>query len=74
MSKVAIVTGANKGIGLAAVRLLAQRPFDGHIYLTARDETRGRNALRTLKNEVYSKSTVLLFWFTIFNIYTLFIF
>ena len=34
-SKVAVVTGSNKGIGLAIVRALC-RQFDGIVYLTAR--------------------------------------
>ena len=35
MQKIAVVTGANKGIGLAIVRNLAPR-FDGLVYLTGR--------------------------------------
>ena len=34
-TKVALVTGANKGIGLAIVRALCKR-YDGNVYLTAR--------------------------------------
>ncbi|KAG2456515.1 CBR1 reductase, partial [Polypterus senegalus] len=48
--KVAMVTGANKGIGLAIVRALC-RQFAGHVYLTARDEGRGMAAVQTLQNE-----------------------
>ncbi|XP_028656530.1 carbonyl reductase [NADPH] 1 [Erpetoichthys calabaricus] len=48
--KVAMVTGANKGIGLAIVRALC-RQFAGHVYLTARDEGRGMAAVQTLENE-----------------------
>jgi carbonyl reductase 1 len=48
--KVAIVTGANKGLGLALVRALCRRfGPDAHIYLTARDEKRGQEALHTLQ-------------------------
>lgn len=35
-SKVAIVTGGNKGIGLAIVRALCKQ-YQGVVYLTARD-------------------------------------
>jgi carbonyl reductase 1 len=41
MAKVAVVTGANQGLGLALVRGLCRRlGADGTVYLTARD--RGR--------------------------------
>lgn len=45
---VAVVTGSNKGIGLAIVKLLCQR-YDGVVYLTSRDEKRGRDAVEELK-------------------------
>ncbi|CAH2099022.1 unnamed protein product [Euphydryas editha] len=48
--KVAVVTGANKGIGFAIVRGLCKR-FDGTVYLTSRDEKRGRDAVAALENE-----------------------
>ncbi|CAH0726405.1 unnamed protein product, partial [Brenthis ino] len=44
---VAVVTGSNKGIGFAIVKLLCQR-YDGVVYLTSRDEKRGRDALEEL--------------------------
>ncbi|XP_041067750.1 carbonyl reductase [NADPH] 1 [Carcharodon carcharias] len=51
MSKrVAVVTGANKGIGLALVRALC-RQFEGDVYLTARDRDRGQEALHRLQQE-----------------------
>ena len=50
MSKVALVTGSNKGIGLAIVRALC-KSFDGDVYLLARDETRGLNAVKLLEKE-----------------------
>jgi carbonyl reductase 1 len=58
MTRVAAVTGANKGIGLAIVRQLAlQYPKstfnDGPllIYLTARNEERGKAALESLNTD-----------------------
>ena len=50
MTKVAIVTGSNKGIGLAIVRGLC-KSFDGDVYLTSRDEVRGKEAIKLLENE-----------------------
>jgi len=47
-SRVALVTGSNKGIGFAIVKSLCAR-FDGVVYLTARDEVRGRAAIEQLK-------------------------
>ncbi|CAG4991583.1 unnamed protein product [Colias eurytheme] len=47
MSKVAVVTGSNKGIGFAIVKGLCKR-FDGIVYLTSRDENRGRKAVEEL--------------------------
>ena len=37
---VAVVTGANKGIGLGIVRALCKQ-YKGDVFLTARDEARG---------------------------------
>ncbi|CAH2060451.1 unnamed protein product, partial [Iphiclides podalirius] len=48
--KLAIVTGANKGIGFAIVRGLCKR-FDGVVYLTSRDEERGKTAVLELNKE-----------------------
>lgn len=50
LAKVAVVTGANKGIGLAIVRKLCKE-FSGDVYLTARSEDRGRAAVETLEAE-----------------------
>jgi len=47
---VAIVTGANKGIGFGIVRALCKK-FEGDVYLTARDEARGLAAVDELKKE-----------------------
>nr|CAD7263488.1 unnamed protein product [Timema shepardi] len=46
--KVAVVTGANKGIGYAIVKDLCTK-FDGAVYLTARDESRGNTAVSELQ-------------------------
>ncbi|CAB3232453.1 unnamed protein product [Arctia plantaginis] len=46
--KVAVITGANKGLGFAVVKALCQK-YDGTIYLTARDKNRGLDAVETLK-------------------------
>lgn len=45
--KIAVVTGANKGLGYAIVKGLCQK-YDGIVYLTARDENRGQEAIKTL--------------------------
>eukprot|EP00090_Calanus_glacialis_P001768 TRINITY_DN11303_c0_g1_i3.p1 TRINITY_DN11303_c0_g1~~TRINITY_DN11303_c0_g1_i3.p1 ORF type:complete len:289 (+),score=68.66 TRINITY_DN11303_c0_g1_i3:69-935(+) len=47
---VAVVTGANKGIGFGIVRALC-KTYQGDVYLTARDEARGLAAVESLKNE-----------------------
>ena len=49
-TKVAIVTGSNKGIGLAIVRRMCKE-FGGDVILTARDESRGRTAVSLLEGE-----------------------
>ncbi|XP_021533647.1 carbonyl reductase [NADPH] 3 isoform X2 [Neomonachus schauinslandi] len=49
-SRVALVTGANKGIGFAIARDLC-RQFSGDVVLTARDEARGRAAVQQLQAE-----------------------
>ncbi|BFZ24376.1 hypothetical protein BsWGS_27415 [Bradybaena similaris] len=46
--RVAVVTGANKGIGLGIVKGLCQQ-FDGDVILTARDVVRGRAAVEDLE-------------------------
>ena len=47
---VAIVTGSNKGIGFAIVRALCKQ-FKGEVYLTSRDEARGKAAVAELNKE-----------------------
>nr|XP_002721301.3 carbonyl reductase [NADPH] 3 [Oryctolagus cuniculus] len=49
-SRVALVTGANKGVGFAITRDLC-RLFSGDVVLTARDEARGRAAVQQLQAE-----------------------
>jgi len=49
--RVAIVTGSNKGIGLAIVKKFCQE-FDGIVYLTARNEDLGRKAVDDVKSEL----------------------
>ncbi|XP_029342840.1 carbonyl reductase [NADPH] 3-like [Acyrthosiphon pisum] len=46
-NRLAIVTGANKGIGYAIVKALCER-FEGDVYLTARDVGRGEAAVGRL--------------------------
>lgn len=46
---VAVVTGANKGIGLEIVRQLASKGIT--VVLAARDETRGRAAVEKLHSQ-----------------------
>jgi len=45
--RVAVVTGSNKGIGFAIVEGLLQK-FEGDVFLTARDVTRGQDAVKAL--------------------------
>ena len=47
-TKVAVVTGGNKGIGYAIVKGLCEK-YDGKVYLTSRDELRGQSAVNELK-------------------------
>ncbi|KAM6997306.1 carbonyl reductase [NADPH] 1-like [Tautogolabrus adspersus] len=49
-TKVALVTGSNKGIGLAIVDALCQQ-FKGEVYLTARDAGRGQAAVESLASK-----------------------
>lgn len=50
-TKVAVVTGANKGIGLAIVKGLCKAGYSGDVLLTARNEALGKEALELLKAE-----------------------
>ncbi|TMS04975.1 hypothetical protein E3U43_010132 [Larimichthys crocea] len=49
-TKVAVVTGSNKGIGLSIVRALCKQ-YQGDVYLTARDTGRGQEAIESLSSE-----------------------
>ncbi|XP_077555237.1 carbonyl reductase [NADPH] 1-like [Haemaphysalis longicornis] len=49
-SRVAVVTGGNKGIGFSIVKFLCQK-FDGDVFLTARDEQRGKDAVAELNKQ-----------------------
>jgi carbonyl reductase 1 len=52
VTRVAVVTGANRGLGIALVRGLCKAlGAGGAVYLTARDEARGREAVRALEGE-----------------------
>jgi len=50
MSKIAIVTGANKGIGLETCRALATSGQYAHVYLTSRSLELGQAALADVKS------------------------
>jgi NAD(P)-dependent dehydrogenase (short-subunit alcohol dehydrogenase family) len=45
-ARVAVVTGANRGMGLEACRQLAQRGYQ--VVLTSRDQARGEQATQSL--------------------------
>ncbi|XP_043927486.1 carbonyl reductase [NADPH] 1 isoform X2 [Protopterus annectens] len=49
-TRVAVVTGSNKGIGFAVVRALCKH-FVGDVYLTARNPDRGASAVTVLQSE-----------------------
>ena len=51
MSKIALVTGANKGIGFAAAHGLAKAGF--HVFVGARDTEKGEEAAQKIRAEGY---------------------
>ena len=56
--KIALITGANRGIGFEVTRQLAQKGI--HVLLGSRDETRGRKAVEQLTSENLPVSLVLI--------------
>lgn len=60
MPRVAVVTGANKGIGYYIVKLLCQSKTQDLVYLTARDAARGQAAVEALKAEGFDAAFHLL--------------
>ncbi|XP_069801105.1 carbonyl reductase [NADPH] 1-like [Dendropsophus ebraccatus] len=48
--RVAVVTGGNKGVGLAVVRAMCKQ-FKGDVYLTARNPKLGEEAVKALNSE-----------------------
>lgn len=65
--RIAVVTGANKGVGLAIVRNLAleypRSPLRSGpllIYLTARSDERGRKAIEELQNDTQLRTAKVL--------------
>ncbi|KAH7727299.1 oxidoreductaseshort chain dehydrogenase/reductase family protein [Aphelenchoides avenae] len=53
--RIFVVTGANKGIGYGIVRGLASQVKDAIIYLTARNESLGQEAVKKLTEELGGK-------------------
>nr|CAI5838614.1 unnamed protein product [Callosobruchus analis] len=51
--RIAVVTGSNKGIGFEIVEGLCKR-FNGRVYLTSRDITKGKEAVEKLESLGYS--------------------
>lgn len=58
MKKVALITGANKGIGLETARQLGLKGYT--VLITARDKSRGLDALKTLTDQKIDAHFVLM--------------
>jgi len=54
MSSVAVVTGGNKGIGLAIVKKLLLSEKFTHVYLTSRNVELGNKAISSIKENTKS--------------------
>ena len=52
MSRIAIITGANKGIGLETTRALAQTGRFSKVYLTSRNTDNGLAALEEVRKTI----------------------
>ncbi|KAJ8979439.1 hypothetical protein NQ317_003218 [Molorchus minor] len=52
VQKIAVVTGANKGIGYEIIKGLCEK-YQGTIYLTARNEQKGKDAVKELEKLGY---------------------
>jgi NAD(P)-dependent dehydrogenase (short-subunit alcohol dehydrogenase family) len=48
---IALITGANKGIGLEISHQLAAPPYNYHVLMASRDPVRGETAASTLRKE-----------------------
>ncbi len=51
MPTIALVTNANKGIGLELSRQLALAPYSYHVLMASRDPVRGERAVSSLRNQ-----------------------
>jgi len=58
MSRIAIITGANKGIGLETTRALAQTGRFSKVYLTSRNPDNGLAALDTVRKMIKNPDVV----------------
>ncbi|KAF8848906.1 NAD(P)-binding protein [Acephala macrosclerotiorum] len=60
MATIALVTGANKGIGFEISRQLASPPHNCHVLMACRDPGRGDTAVATLRGQGFSVEHVTL--------------